>query len=191
MKIKIISLALVAILMVGGLVGGSFAWLSDETDPVKNVFTAGDIEITLAETEGTENAQGDREFKMIPGETIAKDPLVTVLANSEACWLFVEIEESADLDNYITYGVATGWTALPDVDGVYYREVASDAADQEFQVLAGDIVTVINTVDADDLAAVNEGEAEVDLTFTAYAIQKSGMADAATAWAALNPPVTP
>ena len=31
---------------------------------------------------------------MIPGKTLAKDPMVTVEAGSEACYLFVKVEET-------------------------------------------------------------------------------------------------
>ena len=99
---------------MAGVVGGTLAWLTDQTDEVKNTFTVGDINIGLTETTA--------DYKMVPGNTIAKDPTVTVKANSEACWLFVQVTESTDLKDFITYAIAEGWTALPGVDGVYYRE---------------------------------------------------------------------
>ena len=39
-------------MMICGVVGGSMAWLIDETAPVKNTFTYGDINIDLDETTG-------------------------------------------------------------------------------------------------------------------------------------------
>ena len=68
-------------------IGGTLAYLWDKTTTVTNTFTYGDINITLAETTS--------EYKMIPGKTIAKDPYITVDSDSEACYLFLKVEESA------------------------------------------------------------------------------------------------
>lgn len=172
----------VALVLVVALasVGGTIAWLTATTTPVTNTFTVGNIDIALAET--TSN------YKMVPGNTIAKDPTVTVKANSEACWLFVKIEESDNLKSYIDYSVAEGWTALTGVTGVYYREVAATTTDTAFSVLTSDQVTVKNTVTKADMDAIaNNTASKPTLTFTAYACQKDNVADAATAWAKLNP----
>lgn len=49
MKKKILALALAAILLVGGIVGGAFAYLTDESEIAENVFVLGDIDITMHE----------------------------------------------------------------------------------------------------------------------------------------------
>lgn len=87
--IAVVALALVLCFAIGG----TLAWLVDESDKVVNTFTYGDINIDLSETTG-------EKYKMIPGNDITKDPKVTVEANSEACWLFVKVEKS---DNYADY----------------------------------------------------------------------------------------
>ena len=138
MKKKTLALVLALTLLVAGVVVGTLAWLTDQTAEVKNTFTVGDINIDLTETTA--------DYKMVPGNTITKDPTVTVKANSEACWLFVKVTESENLDTFITYAIAEGWTALSGVDGVYYREVPASTADQTFSVLADDAVTVKSNV---------------------------------------------
>lgn len=173
---KSIALVLALVLVVGGVVGGTIAWLTDETEEIKNTFTVGNIDIELAEN--------TTDYKMIPGETIEKDPFVTVKAGSEACWLFVEITESTNLDDFITYAPAAGWTVLE--EGVIYREVAAVEADQVFSVLAGDKVTVNTDVTKADMDALT-AETAPTLTFTAYAIQQAGFeTDVAAAWAKIN-----
>lgn len=157
-------------------VGSTLAWLIDRTEKVVNTFTVGDINITLTETA--------REYKMIPGNTIDKDPTVTVEKNSEACWLFVKIEKSANFDTFMTFEVADGWTALTGVDGVYYREVASSATDSAFSVLKDDAVKVKGEVTKAQLGALTDNT-KPTLTFTAYAVQKDNIATAAAAWAKL------
>ena len=120
MKKKAWLSALAVVLVLCCAVGGTLAWLTQKTDAVVNTFTVGDINITLTETE--------REYKMVPGNTIDKDPIVTVQAGSEACWLFMKVEKSATFDTFVTCAMATGWTALAGPEGVYYRQVDAAAA---------------------------------------------------------------
>lgn len=174
MKKKTLALVLALTLLVAGVVGGTLAWLTDRTAEVKNTFTVGDINIDLTET--------TTDYKMVPGNTIAKDPTVTVKANSEACWLFVKVTESENLNNFITYTIANGWTKLQ--DGVYYREVPASAADQTFSVLAGDAVTVKSDVTRTMLETAKTDAPT--LTFQAYAIQRDHFATADAAWAEVS-----
>lgn len=175
MKKKVLSIVAV-VLVLCCAIGGTLAWLTDKTASVKNTFTVGDINIELTET--TTN------YKMVPGNTISKDPKVTVKANSEACWLFVKVDKSANFDSFMTYDMADGWTELPSVTGVYYREVAATTAATDFSVLKGDSVSVKDTVTKADLNALTQNTFPT-LTFTAYAVQKDNVADAATAWSKL------
>ena len=187
MKKKSLALVLALAMIVVCVVGGTLAWLTATTSEVKNTFTYGDIDITLAETK--------TDFKMIPGYTIAKDPKVTVQAGSEDCYLFVKVEESTNLKQFISYTVDNGWTALTGVDGVYYRVVNASAGDQTFSVLAGDKVTVNSTVTKAMLNGLNaDGAIQPTLTFTAYAVQlnenNTTEFTPAQAWAKVNPPTT-
>lgn len=175
MKKKTLALVLALTLLVAGVVGGTLAWLTDQTAEVKNTFTVGDINIDLTET--------NRDYKMVPGNKLDKDPTVIVKAESEACWLFVKVTESENLDTFITYAIAEGWTELQ--DGVYYREVSASNADQTFPVLAGNAVTVKDTVTKAMLTA--KDFTNPTLTFKAYAVQKDNVASASDAWAKVNP----
>lgn len=173
---------LALVLVIGCVAGGTVAWLVAKTDPVVNTFTYGNINITLAETTGT-------NYKVIPGTVIEKDPKVTVKASSEACWLFVKVEESGTfVADKVTYAIDNGWTPLEGEKGVYYREVAAVTADTDFSVLEGNKITVKDTLtkgDIKDIAATNP-----TLKITAYAVQQENIADAATAWKAANPTTT-
>ena len=178
MKKKTLVTALALVLVVCCAVGGVLAWLTDKTDAVVNTFTVGDINITLAET--------TEDYKMVPGNDIAKDPKVTVEANSEACWLFVKVEKSDNLDDFITYAIADGWTKLE--EGVYYRQVAATTADTDFAVLEDNQVSVKDNVTKTMLNGLTE-ETQPTLTFTAYACQYAngnGNFTAADAWAAAS-----
>ena len=173
MKKTLLTIA-ITVLVCGCIVGTTYAWLVDKTDPLVNTFTAGDINITLTETTEAE------DYKMVPGATITKDPTVTVVGGSEACWLFVKVEKANGFDTYLTYGIADGWTELE--SGVYYREVAASANDQSFSVLSGNQVTVNTEGTKADYNAITSSGNFPELTFTAYAVQKLGVATAADAW---------
>lgn len=188
---KLVVAMLAVTLLVGCAIGGTVAWLTDETKPVTNTFTYGDINITLAETTGS-------SYKIIPGVDIKKDPKVTVEANSEACWLFVKVEEANwptfketdETTNKVSYAIATGWTALPGQKGVYYREVDAVTADTSFDVIKGNMVTVSDTLTKENIKSITTNPT---LTFTAYAVQKDGISTAADAWEKVEPttPIKP
>lgn len=186
---KVFVMMLALVLVIGCAVGGTVAWLISTSDPVVNTFTYGDIKIDLTETK-PENKQA----KIIPGVDIEKDPKVTVKSGSEACWLFVKVEEAGTfVADKVTYSVADGWTkgdgtSIP--ANVYYRAVDAVTADASFYVLAGNtdyphgVVTVSENLTKEDIKGIT---VQPKLTFTAYAVQKDGIADAATAWAKANP----
>lgn len=193
MKKKSLALVLALAMIVVCVVGGTLAWLIDKTDPVTNTFTYGDIDITLAETTGT-------SYKMIPGYTIDKNPKVTVLADSEDCYLFVKVEKSTNFDNYMNYAIDNAWTELE--SGVYYIKIDTEAKkDVAYSVLGAGSETYSNveytwsdnqvlvkpTVTKADMNALNADGAQPTLTFTAYAVQlnKNNTTEftAAEAWA--------
>ena len=177
---KVFALVLAAALVLGAGIGGTLAWLTDKTDSITNTFTVGDINIELTETTGGT----DKQFKMVPGNQIEKDPKVTVKAGSEACWLFVKIEKSTNFDTFLTYSVAEGWTKFDGVtDTVYYREVDAATADTSFSVLANNQVSVKENVTKAQMNALMPATYPT-LTFTAYAVQKDNVNTAATAWQA-------
>lgn len=176
-SIKIAALIAAIVLVIGCTAGGTVAWLVSKPDPIVNVFTVGNINAELAETA--------KAFKIVPGVDIAKDPVATVKANSENCYLFVELTEEnwpafTEADNTtrkVKYEIADGWTKLK--DGVYYREVTKKDTDQPFDVLKGNKVTVSNTLTKENADAIT---GDPKLTVAVYAVQKERMGSAADAW---------
>ena len=180
-SIKIAALIAAIVLVIGCTAGGTVAWLVSKPDPITNVFTVGNINATLTET--------TKEFKIVPGVVIAKNPVATVTANSEDCYLFVklteenwptftEATETGSTTRKVEYEIADGWTKLE--DGVYYREVLKkDTENRAFHVLKNDQVTVSNTLTKENVDAIT---GTPKLTVAVYAVQKEGMASAADAW---------
>ena len=176
MNVKLIVAVMSFLLLFGGTLGGSLAWLLDSTNDLKNTFTTSDISVELKETKN--------EFKMIPGWTIDKDPNAKVSSGSEDCYLFVKIEESANFSDYLDYKIDEQWTPLTGVDGVYYIEIDNDdEKNVDYNILgtgtatyggvaytwADNQVLVKPTVTKQDMSdALNNNPT---LSFTAYAVQ--------------------
>ena len=75
-----LAIAILTILAVMFGVGVTVAYLVASSKPVINVFTIGDIQLSLTETTGT-------DYQLVPGTTVKKDPKLTVKAGSDACFL--------------------------------------------------------------------------------------------------------
>ena len=147
MKKRTMALLAAMLLIVGVVIGSTLAWLTAKTETVTNTFTTSDINIELKETKGTKTDDTHYSFKMIPGYTIEKDPKVTVKAGSEACFLFVKLEEENNFGDYMTYTVdRSKWTLLEEGSNIYYQKVDATDADKSFEILNGNVVTVRDTV---------------------------------------------
>lgn len=206
MNRKPLILLLAVCLLVGTAIGGTIAWLTSKTGKITNTFTVSDIEIELTESD-------DLNLQMVPGATIKKDPVVTVKPNSLDSWVFIKIEESATLDNFIDYDVITGatdshltdgtyWNKLDNETGVYYCKVKATDKDTTVSLpVIGydtnrngkidtdeqDMVFVNTTVTKEMMEKVEKKElAAPTLTFTAYAIQQYGFETADAAWDEIN-----
>lgn len=176
MKKRYMWLMISAALALTVVVGSTLAYLIASSNRVENTFTIGDVGISLTETTGS-------DYKLVPGAAVKKDPTVTVKAKSEACWVFVKVTPSTDLDSFCVYSIADGWTPLEGESGVYYRKVEAASTDTPFAVLKNNQVTVKDSLTEEQLNAV---AVKPMLKVTAYAIQSDGMANAKTAWQTLN-----
>ena len=176
MRKSLIGLIIALALLLAVSVGVTVALLVASSKPVVNTFSVGGVDITLTET--------TTEYKMTPGVTVAKDPTVTVLGNSENCWLFVKVEKENDFDTFCTYEIQDGWSALEGQAGVFYLMVEKSSANQSFPVLKNNSVLIKDTLTEEQLKGVTVNPT---LTVTAYAAQIDGLATPAAAWQALNP----
>lgn len=193
---KIVTILLALALLVCCGIGGTVAWLMDSTDAVTNTFTIGDINLTLVETPYGTSAEGEgNHYPLIPGNTYKKDPKVTVLANSEDCYLFVRMEKIGNPDNYLDFTFdRTGWNELKDKTGVYYREVSKSASDQSWDLLVADdngyTVTVKKNIvkkgSSTDTDTIEMPDTTPQLVFTAYAVQKANLT-LEQAWELVDP----
>lgn len=176
-------------MVVGCAVDGTVAWLVSESESSVSTFTLGDINIKLT---GESESQ---PLKIIPGVEITRSLKVTVDPNSEACWLFVKVEETnwshfpdANGTAKVSYSVDVqdGWTALNTHPGVYYREVSAEAAQRGDAYDVNCNVTVSQMLTKAEVNSI-AAETQPKLSFTAYAVQRDGIDDAVRAWEVANP----
>lgn len=188
---KLLSLLCVMVLTAAIAVGGTLAYLTSQ-DSVTNTFTVGKVAIVLdeADTDGSktnttvEGRDKANAYKLYPGQSYAKDPTITVAADSEECWLFVKvtngIEEIEDSENTIAYQMATkGWTLVGGETDVYTLAETKNAGET---AVVFDSFKITGNVDNDTLADY----ADEQITVIAYAIQAEGFATAQGAWEAAN-----
>ncbi len=173
--------AVAAIMIIGG---GTFAYYQADTSatPLKNVIqNAKTTNLTLTETTGT-------DYKIIPGTSQAKDPVVKLDTTVDA-YLFVEVTDTSK--GLVTWEKADGWQVLK-TEGdktILWREVpqSDDGALAEYPVLDGNKIsydkTITNADTTDSNGMLND---PVELTFIARAIQKAPFNDESVAYAVLT-----
>lgn len=201
---KVLLSALALILVACCAVGATLAYLKDESETVTNTFTnSANINIKLDEaplsadgihidSSASSRVTANENYKLLPGQKLDKDPIVTVEEGSEACYLFIKVKESDSFGTFLTYDMGSEWTQLviddEAVDNVYYyNDVALDqllASDVKIHVLKDDIVTVKSEVTSDTFNSWTSSGYfnSPTLKFKAFAVQKDNVADVEAAW---------
>lgn len=208
---KFAMIAVCAMLLVCVTIGATVAYLTSN-DTVTNTFTVGNVAIKLDEAKvGTDGKAltGDEaervkenSYKLLPGHTYNKDPMVTVLAGSEPSYIKMTVTFSkasaldaifaptgAELISIFNGYDATYWTYKGNTKDAtndtrtyefWYKEaVGAPSGDVALDALF-DSITVPGTINNDQLATI----AGMTIIVNAYAIQADGFADAEAAWAA-------
>ena len=204
---KVLLTVCCAALLVCVTIGATVAYLTS-TDTVTNTFTVGNVQIKLdeakANADGTLVKDADRvqanDYKLLPGHTYNKDPMVTVLKGSEECYvkMTVTFSKASQLDAIFAPNGAdmisifkgydkTTWIYKGNTEDTehntrtyefWYKDtVAAPTADVPLDALFDQIV-VPGTITNAQLGTI-EG---MTITVNAYAIQADGFNDAADAW---------
>lgn len=188
---KTLTLALAFVLVAALAIGGTVAYLTATTGDVVNTFTVGNVALTLDEKDVT-NPSGPRvkanEYKLIPGSEYEKDPTVHVTAGSEACYVFVKVEnglgaaEKASGDNgYVTIAeqiAANGWTAVSGNAGYFYKTVDAATAEAGTSLVVFESFGISGTVSQEAYKDL----AEANITIKACAVQSEGLSTAEAAF---------
>ena len=188
---KTLTLALAFVLVAALAIGGTVAYLTATTDDVVNTFTVGNVALTLDEKDVT-NPDGPRvkanSYKLIPGSEYEKDPTVHVTAGSEACYVFVKVEnglgtseKASGTDGYVTIAdqiAANGWTAVPGHAGYFYKTVDADTAKTGTDLVVFEEFGISGTVSQEAYEAL----ASANITIKACAVQSEGLSTAEAAF---------
>lgn len=182
---RILLTALAALLLVTLTIGGTIAWLVDTTGTVTNTFAPADIAIKLEETQ-------DGPYQLIPGKEWNKNPTVTVFRpeTDVDIYLFVEIQTTATniapktVTDYLSFtNNLNSWNLVEGdaLNGVWYKAIPateSPLTNLTYELIGGNTVTVNQELTADDT-----NDAEIVISYTAYAIQQEGFTSVQDAWA--------
>ena len=210
MKKKFALMATSLVLVAALAVGGTLAYLTSK-DTVTNTFTVGQVKIKLDEAkttaDGTLVADDARvkanSYKLMPGHTYNKDPMVTVLKNSEESYvkMTVTFSHADELDGIFApngaemtsifkgYDSST-WIAKGNTKDdstntrtyeFWYNNTVAATTDADFPLAPlFKQIEVPGTITNEQLATINN----MTITVNAYAIQADGFANAEAAWAA-------
>jgi predicted ribosomally synthesized peptide with SipW-like signal peptide len=203
-KKKALAAIIAVCLIVCLTAGASLAYLTD-TKSVTNTFTVGNVNITLAEP----SYEKDTAHKLVPGDTTAKDPTVTVVKGSETCYVRVKVtvtmaENFADVAAVKDlFNIQCGWefksSSQPDDKSTYtliynFKGTESqsekvDASDADVKLPA--VFTTVKCptwVTSDNASTVTS---DFKITVTAEAIQSASFTSADDAWSNFVAPTTP
>lgn len=230
-KIMLLAFCMVALIAVSVL--GTMAYLTSK-DTVVNTFTVGNVKITLDEArvntdgdklyvragdEETENYDGyvteadgntiakrvkENTYKLLPGHAYNKDPMVTVLKDSESCYVKMTVTFSkaneldaifapagADLTSIFNGYDSANWIAKGDTKDAtantrtyefWYKETVDGSNGNIALDALFDSITVPGTITNEQLATIKD----MTITVKAYAIQADGFTTPKDAWAAYN-----
>ena len=189
--VTVVSAMFCAVVLVAGSIAGTIAYLTSQ-QTITNTFTVGNVTITLDEAKVNSDGQAEdhddrwasgNAYKLFPGKTYDKDPIIHVDSQSEACWLFVKIVNNidgievaeADGDTIAEQLTANGWTLVSGETDVYCRDNANSAGNN---VPVFETFTIADDVNNATLAD-NAGKT---IVVTAYAVQADGFDTAQAAW---------
>ena len=209
MKKKLTLVVTCIVLVAAMVIGGTLAYLTSN-DEVKNTFSVGNVGITMdeakvnqdgeklyvltgdVETENydkyvTDSTKGDiakrvkaNDYKLMPGHTYTKDPIIHVDTASEDCYLFVTIKNEITAIEATGKTVAdqmktNGWAEVTGKTGLYvYVGKGAVTNALPLAVAKGTNVNVFEQiVIADSVTSVSDYQGKT-IVANAYAVQKDG-----------------
>ena len=216
MKKKITLYVIAAAILAIAVIGGTLAFFTDETEKKTNSFTFGEVDIDLEETAdrntesnyepGTpkEDGSGFEYPEVVPGVKYSKKPVITVDADSEDAYVFAEISvtnyhalfaalEAAGLDP----SQLDSLLCVPDLgtgepvdhwltdDGVFHIVYTAGIKSAGYKWTLFEAVQVPAELTQEMVESLQEDG--VDVAVKGYGVQAAGIADAAAAWAEVDP----
>lgn len=214
MKKKLLALTLVVILALTAVIGGTLAYFTDN-DQATNTFTVGKVDLTLTEDVGTNedhpdwlpgtSKEGGADYQVLPGVTYAKNVDIKLESGSAESYVFVElnfknisslwnISETDDDRSMLGNLLVNPDTSI--FNGKYFEankvgakyDETTDTYSEVYYCGTKVAEETIHLFDAVKVPAELEDQTIPAFAFNikAYAIQKAGVPDVATAYNELN-----
>ena len=199
MKKNTQTIAIVLVLVVALAVGATYAYLTATTKAVTNTFVAGKLfdqngsiklqeRVVTKNTDGTYKIAADAawqdegiQYMVQPGVDLPKQPAVKVTGLDTKAYLFIGVKGKT-MEGF-TWSVDAGiWSPLMNgetqVEKAGYKiwVLKNDVANDTYDILTGNQVTVGKNLDPSTLTADN------DITFQAYICQAAGFDTAVKAF---------
>lgn len=192
---KKLTTVLAIVLVVALSVAGTYAYLTAQTNQVKNTFTAAGLasKFTLDESRAHQKTDGsytldvndrvqENTYSVVPKVNLAKDPTVHVmLEKNVGAYVFLAVSNNlgngltAKIDDSVWKELGTTYTDAQGVEWtMYYKQLEGSAtpAQVDINVLAGQQIVVGDTVAAEC----------GNIVFNAYLTQSAGFTSALDAW---------
>ena len=197
---KIVATGSALALTAAVAVGGTLAYLTDNTAEVKNTFTYSKAEqdIALDLNEHKLNADGTtvgsevvkkNDYTVLPGVEVEKDPYLT-LTTKNPSYIYVEVKNNAagvvesinETEGVVFGGEGSEWTLLSGVTGpnggqVYYWNDSATSGTTVSNIPVFNSITFKNEVPADNVSAES-----TNISIYGYAIAVQGMGTVTDAW---------
>lgn len=175
---KTLTIALSMVLVAAIAVTGTLAFLTDKSEVLTNTFTFGNTEVTIAEPKwdaalAENGVAGD--MKVVPGQTVAKDPTVTVKGTEE---VYVYAYVNNALAGHVTIGtIGSNWTPVDNLTGLYrYNTTVTPAAGGTELEPLFNTVTISDEITQEELETSNPFT-DGSITVQAYVHQAQELGD--------------
>ena len=178
-KKNLIAVAIILALLL--VIGGMIAYFTD-TDTATNVFTLGNVDISIDEVFEPTDAQG-----LVPGDTVNKAPSISNDSDAASAYVFAEIivpcydsDDDGDVDTPLfTFTANSGWTLIntptigSDDTTTYVYAYGTSSAMTELE--AGNTTTAVFSSVTLDPDLTSQTLANTDIVVNAYGIQKDNL----------------
>ncbi|MGY3746079.1 hypothetical protein ACWN8P_02380 [Vagococcus salmoninarum] len=167
------------VVMLG--IASTYAFLSDQTALIANTFTVGKVGISLAEPAWE---LAGPEHKIVPGGTLEKDPTLTVKADSEESYVYLELDFSNDLAEFTAYyelDYHADWELIastPQKKVFAYKETVATSKQGTTLPALFTTISFSEELTSETLSQLTAPQINVK----GYAIQAQGIATALAGW---------
>ena len=165
---KILTIVLSAVIVASIAIGGTLAFLTANTSALENVFQFDGIAIGLQEYSAydsqtnTGTAYPTETQTVSPGTSVNKIPVVTVNANSTACYVYVKVDNALNttVANSTSLDIDTAnWVALASPNHTNIYRYKDPVAKSSTDVVLPPVFTKVNfsgeNITMENIASLN------------------------------------